>query len=123
MSSDSVELQAKPQLRVDRLRQIREIRGLTQHELARECGIGINQITRYENGLTEPSASVLATIVDKLGVSADYLLGLSDSPLGRDSQALSPESRTLLEAFELGDHATVLELVTAKMRAASEAEE
>lgn len=104
-------------LRVDRLRAVREMRGISQNELARISGVAQNQISRYEAGQTDPSSTTLGRIALALDVSTDYLLGLSDLPFSSTPQDLSAENRRLVEAFELGDHATVLELVTMRMRA------
>src|SRR5262249_8486806 len=70
-------------VRGERLREIRESRGLTQRQLAEICHIGINQLHRYENGKTEPSATTLALIARALNVTTDYLLGLSSDSQGR----------------------------------------
>jgi len=64
----------------ERLHIAREKRGISQRKLGKLCHLGINQINRYENGLSDPSAAVLATIAQTLEVSADYLLGLADDP-------------------------------------------
>ena len=44
--------------------------------------IGMNQaaIDRYAKGLREPNAEALRMIAAKCGVSADWLLGLSENP-------------------------------------------
>jgi transcriptional regulator with XRE-family HTH domain len=70
-------------LLIDRLRDTRESKGFSQRELARLCGLGENQVHRYETGKSDPSATHLRLIADKLGVSTDYLLGLSNEPHGR----------------------------------------
>lgn len=102
--------------RVDRLRQTREKRGLTQRELARSCDIGENQINRYESGSGEPSIANLASIAHVLGVSTDYLLGLSELPAATTEEALKPEERKLINAYWNGDSATIMELVSARLR-------
>ena len=70
-------------LLIERLRETRELKGFSQRELARLCGLGENQIHRYETGKSDPSATHLKLIADKLGVSTDYLLGLSNEPHGQ----------------------------------------
>ena|SRR5579859_17717 len=80
-------------LRGDRIKTTREALGLSQRELAHLCGLGTNQIHRYENGKSDISGTYLAIIAKKLGVSADYLLGLSDDPHG----ILSPVDLNLHE--------------------------
>jgi len=62
-----------------RLRLIRESKGLSQRELGRICGLGANQINRYEGGTSEPTVQTLKTIASHLGITTDYLLGLTDN--------------------------------------------
>jgi transcriptional regulator with XRE-family HTH domain len=66
----------------ERLKLIREQYGVSQRELATRCGIGERQIWRYENGVSDPSASHLKKIACELHASIDYLLGLVDEPVG-----------------------------------------
>jgi transcriptional regulator with XRE-family HTH domain len=100
----------------DRLRRVRENRGLTQRELARLCGIGENQINKYENGGSDPSLANLKVIAQVLEVSADYLLGLSDHPIGSLNEKLKPDEHQLLAAYVSGDSATIMELVSSRLR-------
>ena len=69
----------------NRLREIREKRGLSQRQSVRMIAkIGVTQdcksdaIGKYERGERFPSAYKLRDICVALNVSADYLLGLSD---------------------------------------------
>jgi transcriptional regulator with XRE-family HTH domain len=98
-------------LRTDRLRESREQRGWSQRELARLCDLGENQIHRYEAGKADPSATHLRLIADRLGVSTDYLLGLSDNPRGQlgDSE-LNEDERAVLEAFRRDQWSGVVKL-------------
>src|ERR1700682_79053 len=64
----------------ERLKQERRKRKLTQQALADLCGLGIDQIGRYEAGDREPSLMGLFKIAEVLDVSTDYLLGLTDNP-------------------------------------------
>lgn len=98
-------------LRTDRLREAREKHGWSQRELARLCGLGEAQIHRYETGVSDPAAKYLKIIADKLGVSADYLLGLSDNLRGQlgDSE-LSEDERAVLDAFRRDNWAGVVRL-------------
>lgn len=52
--------------------------GLSQGEFARCIGIGQVSVSQYERGDREPSLSKLKQIAERLGVSADWLLGLTD---------------------------------------------
>lgn len=84
----------------ERLRFIREQQNLTQHELSRLCGFGVNQINRIENGIREPMASSLIKIASVLGVSIDYLVGLTDEPKENIASAeLTAHERELLQKF------------------------
>lgn len=64
----------------ERLRQLREERGLSQEELAEKLNINRSSITHYESGGKRiPRHERLNAIADFFGVSVDYLLGRSNS--------------------------------------------
>jgi transcriptional regulator with XRE-family HTH domain len=86
-------------LRVERLRGLREKRGLTQRAFADLCGMSQTQIFRYEGGHSEPSVESLAMMAQVLGVSADYLIGLSDDPGGYSAYQLTEDEGNLLNAL------------------------
>ena len=49
---------------------------LTQRQLQERAGVGLNTITRLEQGRTrQVSTAVLLRLAEALGVSTDYLLG------------------------------------------------
>lgn len=73
-------------------------------------------IYRYESGMSEPSASALATIARELGVSMDYLAGLTDVPNQRVYEELRPDEIKLIEAYTVGDSTTLFELVADRLR-------
>ena len=62
-----------------RIRLARVRQGVRQTELARRIGISGNAMNQIELGDTDPRASRIKAIATELGVSADYLLGLSES--------------------------------------------
>ena len=103
-------------MRTDRLRALREQRGWSQRELALRCGLGDSQINKYESGQHDPSATYLKLIAEQLTVSTDYLLGLSDYPYNDKDNALSAEERKLIGAYAAGDNATLLEMITERLR-------
>ncbi len=82
------------------MRALREQQGWSQRELGRRCGISDTQVNKYENGLVDPSATYLKLIAEQLGVSTDYLLGVSDDPNGNygDGQ-LSDDERMMLQLY------------------------
>lgn len=55
-------------------------RKINNTELAEMSGITTATISRYLNGLRQPTAENIVLLSDSLNVSADYLLGLCDVP-------------------------------------------
>ena len=64
-----------------RVRVMRELRGLSQGQLAYKAGTTPPQISRLENDERPKAwAATLARIAEALGTSLDYLVGLTDDP-------------------------------------------
>lgn len=90
--------------RGDRLKLIRENRGLTQDDLNNRLGFGPAQIYRYETGKADPSPEILVRIAVELEVTTDWLLGLVSQPKENlQEKDLSNAERKLLSAFRRGD--------------------
>lgn len=62
-----------------RIRILRQARGLSQVELARILGVTKQSVSNWENDNIQPSIEMLKKIAQTFGVSADYLLGLDNS--------------------------------------------
>ena len=62
-----------------RLKEIRTEKGLKQKELAQALGLTLQAICNYEAGIREPSLEMLVKMCKYFDVTADYLLGLTDS--------------------------------------------
>lgn len=62
----------------ERLKELRNEKGLTQNQLAKELGLTHTAICRWESGLRMPTAQAIVIIAKYFGVSADYLWGLED---------------------------------------------
>jgi len=106
-------LQRNMTLRNDRLRKIREEQGLSQRELGKLCGFGEETIFRYETNKSDPGAKHLKTIADKLNVSTDYLLGLTDAPHGlAPGTDLNDSEHEILDVFRRDGWRGLLRLVT-----------
>lgn len=71
-----------------RLREIRELRGLSQGDLAGKIGKEAGLISHFENARRAPSLLVLKRLADALQVTIDYLTGRSDYPAGAEPQAV-----------------------------------
>ena len=62
----------------DRIKALREARGLTQAELARKMNMTRNGINSWEQGLSMPSPPSLVDLARLFSVSTDYLLGVEN---------------------------------------------
>ena len=61
----------------ERLQEARKRRGLTQSELSRRAGMTPAAIWQIEAGQRQPAADTIIRLCRALGVSADWLLGLT----------------------------------------------
>jgi len=59
----------------DRLKQARELRGLSQGELAARAGMQPSAISHFETANRKPSFDNLRRLAQALDVTTDYLLG------------------------------------------------
>ncbi len=59
-----------------RLREVRELLGITQAEVARRSGFKACAISNYERGRSVPTAKTLYELCVALDCSANFLLGL-----------------------------------------------
>lgn len=57
----------------------RKAQGLNQEQLADAVGVHKQTISRWESGKRAPNGEEIRLIVDALGCSADFVLGLSDT--------------------------------------------
>ena len=77
---------------MNRIKQLRKARGLRQADVARETCIDQKTLSNYETGRTNPDSYAIVQMADFFGVTADYLLGLSDYNL-KDVDTLLAEVR------------------------------
>ena len=63
-----------------RLRSARELRELSQLELAEQSHLQQAAVSLYESGARRPSLRNLSRLAEALEVTTDYLLGLADQP-------------------------------------------
>ena len=62
----------------EKIKDLREEKGISQEKLADELGISHGIISFWENGKREPKLSNLILLAGYFGVSIDYLAGLED---------------------------------------------
>ena len=77
---------------------LKKLRGnKNQADVAKEIGISRGALSYYESGERKPDINVLYSIADYYKVSADYLLGISDTP------TLSPEKKNIADSLGLSE--------------------
>ncbi|MDO5300087.1 MAG: helix-turn-helix transcriptional regulator [Clostridia bacterium] len=74
----------------DRIRLLILQKGLQQKQLASLCKLSPARLNNYLAGRTEPSLDVLQALCKALDVSADYLIGLSDTPSIKSAITIPP---------------------------------
>ncbi len=93
------------------LSSLRREKNINQRTAAASLGISQALLSHYENGAREPGLGFVCRACDYYGVSADYMLGRSDSPDAARSvaetaagfldniQALAADARSALGVF------------------------
>lgn len=88
----------------ERLQDIRKDHRDTQQDLANKLHASLYAVRCWEQDKSDPSHDTLVAICKLYGVSADYLLGLTDEdPIyscNRQKNRLNPENPTALKKFE-----------------------
>lgn len=79
-----------------RFKELRIQKNLSQEDLGKMVGIHPNHLSRYERGLSKPSAQTLEKLADTFGVSSDYLI--SGTIADKAKNALS--DKELLNIFQ-----------------------
>ena len=69
---------SKVQICAERMKRLREERGLTMDELAEEIGMSPCSVYYYEHSKHAPNIITLIKYVMYFGVSTDYLLGMEE---------------------------------------------
>lgn len=80
---------------IDRLTQKLEEKKITQYKLCKDLNIGQSTISSWKKG-NSPSADKIIAIVRYLEVSADWLLGITES----EKSDLTENEKELLENFK-----------------------
>lgn len=90
---------------LQRLRQAREKRGLSQGDLAKRAGLQPSAVSHFETGQRKPSFDNLRRLADALACTTDYLLGRVDDiaaiagadKLNRHAEKLSTDDLEIAE--------------------------
>ena len=86
-------------LRADRMVRSREAIGMNQTDFAAAINDTQQHVSEWERGKYDPGAQSLIAISKVLGVTVDYLLGVSDEPQGKIEVT---EQSTLQDFFDRG---------------------
>lgn len=62
----------------EKIKELRESKGLTQEELGRILNVSKPSVSRYEANTNEPNTETLKQLAKYFNVSIDYLLGFSN---------------------------------------------
>lgn len=65
---------------LQRIRNLREDKDLTQHQISDLLGMKQQQYARYEKGENKLPLELAVTLAKLFDVSIDYLIGLSNNP-------------------------------------------
>lgn len=84
----------------DRIKNLREKKGITQSELAKLLGITRSSVNAWEMGISVPSTQYLVELANTFHISTDYILGLEDTST-IDVSGLSNEDIELLYSIIL----------------------
>ena len=68
----------KNKIETERLKELRQEKGLSIQALAREVKIGSSSLCRWENCQADVKGSQLVILAKYFGVSIDYLMGLEE---------------------------------------------
>lgn len=78
----------------ERIRHIRQSRGVSLRKVAQELGVSPSLISQVETGKSRPSVATLYSLAGLFGVSADELLGIAGQERPRGATAPLPPAPT-----------------------------
>lgn len=81
---------------IERLKQLREAKNLTQLRLAMALNVSQETISGYEIGKAVPPAEMLVKLADTLDTSVDYILGRTDIKSTLRASELSEQEAEIL---------------------------
>lgn len=88
----------------NRLKELREARGLTLEQVGAYVGVNKATVQRYEIGNIDIKRNVAIKLAECLGTSPAYIMGWTDDSSAATSPAISGQLKALAEALaELND--------------------
>ena len=83
-----------------RIKDLRSERKMSQQRLAIELNVTQAMISKYEIGASEPDVATIRRLAEIFGVSADYLLELSDDKVNVSVFGMSDAEKNVLFSFK-----------------------
>lgn len=80
---------------MERIKELREARGLRQEDVAAVLNTKRQSVSRYETNKHDPDLGTLLKLCDYFGVTSDYLLGRSEVP----TQEISADEWALVRGY------------------------
>lgn len=88
---------------MERIKELRNLKGLSQKELAKILGCNQTAVGKYERGQLEPNINLLNILANYFGCSIDYLVGREDDfgnvVVSGQTSDLTQKEKRLLQAF------------------------
>ncbi len=84
----------------ERVARLRREKGLTQVEMAELLGVSQSVVSDYERGALRLHGELIAKVAEILSVSADELLGLTETASAQQRTGAAPKNRRLLRRLE-----------------------
>ena len=102
---------------MNRIREVRMVMRMTQSDLADATGISQAGISRMEGEGLSLTAESLMRIAQALGVSSDYLLGLTDDPRPViEGPAVTLKEWAIIQSMRKGDIALAIQMMMAEAK-------
>ncbi|WP_165973946.1 helix-turn-helix domain-containing protein [Marinitoga lauensis] len=95
------------------MKQLREEKGISQRQLARDLNFSSAAVSLYESGQREPTLTALEKLAKYFNVSLDYLIGLTDKD--NELPDFVKERLSKLETLESKDIKSQLKEIAKKL--------
>ena len=100
---------------MQRLKELRTQRGLTQSQIGELLGVSCVTIARYEAGEREPSNAKLTALANYFGVTVDYLMGRDEPAAAPNVPERLQESYALFQQLTDEEYAEIIEMAKFKL--------
>lgn len=87
-------------IKMKRIKELRDMRNMSQQRLADELNVTQAMISKYEIGISEPDIGMIKRIAEFFGVTSDYLLEISNEKISISASGLSKEENDVLFGFK-----------------------